>query len=199
VLLDHPDLGVARISRRRSFFAMVLDGVSALGLASSIVQIVDFSVRLFSKTREYHKSDDGSLINQQALGQVAGRLHNLGKRLGDSLSAIEHTNEPMNEQSALSIEEIELKSIASQCRDNAHELSSILEDLRINGRNTRWKSFRHALKSYWRKEEIEDALKSMNMMREQMVVYLLVILKYVLVSDLVHSTLMPLRQQSPRL
>jgi hypothetical protein len=130
----------------------MLDPVSAIGLASSVIQIVDFSCKLVSKTREYRTSADGALIEHKELRAAANRLSALSKAIHGPLAKCRSLRKPTNV-------DIALGDIAGECLDQASELTQALQGLQIDGpriddRNM-WKSFRQALKAIWNKEKIE--------------------------------------------
>jgi hypothetical protein len=68
----------------------MLDPLTALGLASSIVQLVTFMGDLLSKSRAYYNSVDGSLIEQLELEAITVNLQKLSGDLivptGESLT-----------------------------------------------------------------------------------------------------------------
>ncbi len=64
-----------------------------------------------------------------------------------------------------------------ECQKIANDLSTAVDRLKITGKRTRWKSFRQALKSQWKKEEIEATLRRLRLAREDLIVHLLVVMK----------------------
>ena len=58
-----------------------MEALAALGLASNIIQIVDFGARLLSKSREIHHSADGSLDENNILEDVTSNLAELSFEL----------------------------------------------------------------------------------------------------------------------
>jgi hypothetical protein len=59
----------------------MLDPLTALGVASHIVQFVDFTVKLISKSHEIYNSTDGALIANKDLEAIAAHLNRLTERL----------------------------------------------------------------------------------------------------------------------
>ena len=59
-----------------------MDPVSALGVASSIVQLVDFGFRLVSNSVELYKSNDGATVTNRDLAITAQDLPNAKRRFG---------------------------------------------------------------------------------------------------------------------
>lgn len=63
------------------------DPVSAVSLASSVVQLIDFVSKLISKGYKYYESADGALIEHSEQAAVAANLVNLTNGLDHSLAA----------------------------------------------------------------------------------------------------------------
>ena len=55
----------------------------------------------------------------------------------------------------------------------------MIEDLRRNGKRGRWKSFRQALDSILKQEETNQLLQRMDRLREQVVMNLVITMRYV--------------------
>lgn len=64
--------------------AMVLEALAAVSLASSVVQLVGFAVKLIWKGNQYYKSADGNLEENAQLKDVADNFGKLSGRLVDS-------------------------------------------------------------------------------------------------------------------
>jgi NACalpha-BTF3-like transcription factor len=149
---------------------MVLDPVSALGVAGTVIQFVDFSSRLLSKGKEYYKSGDGALVQHKDITQAAASVGQLSNRLSVSLSRLEGLKSHTFEESAL-------KAIVEECKVKAQELVTTLQQLQVHGKHKVWKSLRQALKSEWKKEKIQQMHQRLTVLRESMVIHLLVIVK----------------------
>jgi len=150
-----------------------MEALAAVGLASSIVQFVDFATKIISKGYQYQKSVDGVLDENVELQAIADSLDQLSKGLVTSKgktfpSATRKKNSKENEA---------LKAVAMECQKIANDLSTAVDRLKITGKRTRWKSFRQALKSQWKKEEIEATLRRLRLAREDLIVHLLVVMK----------------------
>ncbi|KIW12470.1 hypothetical protein PV08_09747 [Exophiala spinifera] len=163
---------------------MVIPPLDALSIAAAVVQFVDFSCRIISKGNEYHKSIDGSLVENKELEVVAANIQDLSGRLHSTLSskAKRALRKNLNGRTAqeqdqpLSYEEQALQAVVVDCQGFAAELLDALERLKLRGNSTRWKSFRQAFKTIWEKEKIEAMLTKLSQARQQLVVNLLVVL-----------------------
>ena len=149
---------------------MVLEALAAVGLASSMVQFVDFAVKIISKGNKYHKSTDGVLPeNREYLG-IAKNFARLNQGLGSALNAFPPTKK-------LSDDERALHTVAMSCQTIVRQFKAALDQLKILGTRGKWKSIRQALKACWSKEKIEEMLEKLRIVREDFVVHLLVVMR----------------------
>ena len=146
---------------------MVLEALTAVGLAAAVVQFVDFTAKLISKGNKYYRSEDGALEEHKELRRAADNVNRLSERLT-------HSAEPYTQANNLQPEEQALKHVAQDCLDIAKELTAKLDDLKLEGGRQRWKSFRQALKSCWSKEKIEKMLQRLELARGNLILNLLV-------------------------
>ena len=149
---------------------MFLDSWIALTVACSVVQFVDFSVKLISKGNQYYKSTDGDLQQNTEHIANANAFRQLSHGFSKSLDAL-------SKEQKLSHDEKALQLAAQNCKILASTLRTTVDRLRLPENNKTWKSFRHALKTYWNKEEIEDMLRRLRSLREELVIHLLVVMR----------------------
>jgi hypothetical protein len=147
-----------------------MDPLSALSLASCIVQFVDFSSKLISKGHLIYSSANGALIENLDLEVVTCDLSQLTTRLGLHEKAICCTKEDQN-----------LEDLASRCSALAKELLDKLDRLKVDDdvKNRRWKSFRQALKTVWSKKDLDEIAARLAGFRSQLELYILVSLRKV--------------------
>lgn len=129
-----------------------MEPLAALGLCSSILQIVDFSCKLLSKGNQLRASFSGVLPENEQLEQVIKHLNGLITKL-------------QQQQSSNHMEGLE--GIVDLCIQTARELLDVLQHLKIKGVNSGWKSFRAAVKSVWKKEKIEEILCRLELLRDE--------------------------------
>jgi hypothetical protein len=142
---------------------MVLDPISAVSLTSAIVQFVDFSAKLISKSHEIYTSSSGVSQENVNLQAIADRLGTLAIHFNDDLS----TGGGIKPASQC------LSSLALSCKDVADELLQAIESLKVHsGPNRKWRTFRKALKSMWEKGRIEDLERRLNDLRSQLTIEL---------------------------
>ena len=150
---------------------MGLEALAALSVASSVVQFVDFSVKIISKGNKYYRSTDGALVENTELVATVETFRRLNDGLTKSLRALG------SQARSLSNEEKALQSVAQNCVDSALTLRQTVDRLRIVGKTTRWKSVRQASKTHWSTAEIEQMLEKLRSVRGELVIHLLVVIK----------------------
>ena len=145
---------------------MVLDPFSALGLASNIVQFVDFSSKLISESRELYRSVSGITIENGEVKEATEELQRLCDRLaGLRMTSSTTTGLPKDEEC--------LKILAISCKETSHELLSALRDITAQEPRKKWQTFRVALKSVLRKDQIQELEKKLDSYRSQLALQLM--------------------------
>ena len=136
----------------------MLDPITAIGLAGNIVQFVDFSWSLLCESKKLYDSGTGVSAENEDLEIISSDL----LRLSDALTAPSSTG-------AMPLETMKL---VSQCKEVAHELLAVLDDIREKGPRKRRKSFVAALQSRLKKEQISSLVARMERLRGQMQIHL---------------------------
>lgn len=116
-----------------------MEVLAAVGFAGNIIQFVDFSGKLVSKTAEICKSGAGALIENVDIETATNDLILLSTKLHDSAGSAGDTA---------------LRKLCQSCGDVAQQLLGALNKVKANGKHQKWKSFRKALQSVWKKEDI---------------------------------------------
>lgn len=160
------------------------DPVAALGLAANIVQFVDFSHKLLSESRALYNSATGSSADNTVIEAVATDLDLLNAKL-TAPSAAGAIPESM-------------RSLASQCKDVASELLAVLDKIKVKGPHRKWKSFVQALQSVWRKEEIDELVRRMERLRDEMHFRLQIMMRCVVPSLNITSSNLHIVGNSPK-
>jgi hypothetical protein len=151
-----------------------MDPLSALSVASSIVQFIEFGNKLVGKGFQIYKSADGALAENVDKEVVVHDLIHLNERLETSI--LRKAPEKLNNESenhALSA----LYALCSRCRILGEELLAHLRALRVEGRNRKWRSFRQALKSVLAEEAIDEIGKRLATFRDELEFHVLVDLR----------------------
>ena len=150
--------------------AMVLDPLTALGVASNAVQLVEFSSRIVSRGQKIYKSNSGTLAESLELEAVTNSLLKTNNILENSLRSYE-LHRPLVD------EEKELKIICEGCESAGLELINALQKVKVQGKHRKWKSFRQALKSVYSKAQIDDLTNRLEGFRKLLDTHILVSLR----------------------
>ena len=144
-----------------------MDPLSALSLASNIVQLVDVATRVVSASFELY-SPDGISIN--------GELECVMSDLVKICSALEQPQHQIDEQRS-SISELQLIPLSKSCRTLGEELLTVLNSLKVESPHKKWQSFRQALKAVWKEKEIHRYKERISNLRSEISLRLIGILR----------------------
>ena len=145
-----------------------MEPLSAVSLAGTIVQFLDFGIKLVAKTSEIYNSSEGAELRNIELDAITQNFVSLNRRVrirSHKICAF-----------AISEDEMALESITAQCNKVGEELIDALQKAKVQGAHKRWKSARQALKSVLGHDKIQDLYDRLKQYREQIVVVLLVII-----------------------
>ena len=135
-----------------------MDPLTALSLASNVIQVVDFSIRLVSKGVEIYK--DGSLAENVDAEEVTQSLKGLNGKLQRSIQDSK-CGGPLNEDDHY------LMGLCAKCEGIANELLTRLGQIKVTGKHRKWKSARQALKSVTNKDDLELLARRLGMYRSE--------------------------------
>lgn len=149
-----------------------MESIAALGLASNIIQIVDFSTRIISRGRDLYNSTDG-----QAAEHVV--LHDAVKRLSELLVSLEGPKKPRDVRKVTTADR-QLMQLKAETVKAARELQEALNKARIDkkGRNKRWQSVQQALLSVRSDKQISALVLRLDKIREQVDTAVLISIRY---------------------
>lgn len=105
-----------------------MDPLSSLSVASSAIQIFDFSSKLWKQIRELHQSENGTTLAQQAILTDAARLRSLNSGLCDLLT-------PTKLQRSRTATEESVVSLCNECGDTAQQLVGLIQKLTLDERS----------------------------------------------------------------
>ena len=131
-----------------------MDPITTIGLAGNIVQFVDFSWGLLCESKRLYESSIGALADNDVLDTIANDID----RFSDVLTA----------PSAVGAVSDQMRDLVLQCKEVAHELLAILDNVKAKGSRKKWTSFVAVLRSVWKKEQIEGLFARMERLRNQM-------------------------------
>lgn len=102
-----------------------MDPLSSLSVASSAIQIFDFSSKLWKQIRELYRSESGATRAQETVLSDAERLCSLNSGLSKLLT-------PENLQRMLTTTEEDVVSLCNECDDAAENLVGALQELTLD-------------------------------------------------------------------
>ncbi|KAF2647413.1 hypothetical protein K491DRAFT_614642, partial [Lophiostoma macrostomum CBS 122681] len=138
-----------------------MDPLSALSIATSIVQFVDFSGRIIFGTWQIYRSPSGLSGDHADLGEITQTLQSLGSKMTSrALSdTVEH--------------ERELKVLC----DNVNAVAQELLDQANLELPSKWESCLKALQSVWSQQKIHELAQKLDGFRQQLTLLLVIILR----------------------
>ena len=148
----------------------MLDPLTALSLASSVIQIVDFGCKLVSQTQEIYQSANGATKDNVTSGEIAKDISVLYKDL----------TRKDQEFQRLDGDDIALGKLVDSCVREVRELMHLLRELEVPQDATQWKSFKNAVKSAREKGKVRDIETRLLKIQKQIDSRLHVMMTYVL-------------------
>ena len=161
---------------------MVLDPLTALSLAASIVQVVDFAGRVVAKCRHIHIH--GELPEHRELEIVTADLSRISTRLKEEAQPFQPKQKQLKDETKLQRsqreKEFALWELSNTCVKIADELLNRLFKYKVPDGvpRTKWMSFREALEQVWKKKDLEELAARLTEIRNQMTFHVLVKFKY---------------------
>ena len=137
-----------------------MDPLTIIGLASNIVQFVDFTSKLISATHSIYISASGASSENLELEALTQDLQRLTSQIKPPDSSVCGNS--------VTVEEVDLLNVSKQCLDVSAELLSVLESIKVKGNHRRWKSFYQAYQSVRKKGEIENLQERLGRIEQRM-------------------------------
>ncbi|KAL0943905.1 uncharacterized protein CTRU02_201792 [Colletotrichum truncatum] len=144
-----------------------MESLAALGLASNIVQFIDFSSNLVRDAAKVYQSASGLPAELQDVAVVTESLESYMGRLSIS----QHNPTPSASDKAFA-------TLANNCRSTCAELQQLVEKVKGKEPRSRKDSFRVAWRALRQKGKLEELEKRLDRYRSQILSQLLFILKY---------------------
>jgi hypothetical protein len=117
-----------------------MDPITAVSLVGAIVQFVDFSSKILSKTTELYRSSRSALAENVDIETITADLAKLNTRLKQSITASDR----------------DLQALCDACGGLAEQLLAALAKVKVDSKGQKWQSLRKALRSIWSKEKIKE-------------------------------------------
>jgi hypothetical protein len=150
---------------------MALETAVALGVASSVIQIIDFSRKLLTETRDTIKGGQENRVKRQELEAIAQSFKDLGQSLQTSLQEANLTRN-------LTSEEQKIYDVSNDVDRIASQLASQLDKIKARSNSMIWRSFREALNMVWHQSKIDDLVNSLTLHRMTIDTSILVLMRY---------------------
>ena len=147
-----------------------MDPLTAVGLASNIIQFVQFGSNLVYGSLDLYKSADGT-------SSVNAELQFLTEDLTGICSKLSRPRNLMEER-LLPKAELDLVKLARSCESLGSQFLTVLEGLKVKGQNRRWESIRQALKTQWKAKDIDRYRMRLDTYRAEIGSHLLTMLRY---------------------
>lgn len=184
-----------------------MDPLSALSVAGNIIQFIQFTTQVLSKGQEIYSSSSGLPAERSEIGAVSQDFKSISQSIKRSLNtrqkniiaeelfnksvdilSASHELKELTDKLNLSLDgrqslctdedDQALNTICDSCIEIAGELSDHLDKLKVRGQKyRRWKSFRQALKTVWKKEAIDNLVKRLSLLRGQLEFHILASLR----------------------
>ena len=149
---------------------MVLDPLNAIGLASNLIQFIEFSRKLLSESRQIYASRKGASVRHLELADAIETLISVDNRVKEALES---------KGSSLTADEQELKRLCENSRIITNDLKATLDRLTLfSSKHRRWASFRQAWRNVLSRDEIRHLLDRTQESRQQLDTHILICLRY---------------------
>ncbi|KIL85966.1 hypothetical protein FAVG1_10935 [Fusarium avenaceum] len=148
----------------------MVDPLTALGTASAIITLVEFSSKILTNTKAIYQSATGQNDDTIVLAIVA---RDVGI-LGDAITASSWTDNNMND-------------LVYTSQEIARDLLQAIDKLKVKGDKTVWKSFRLALKDVWTKRKLESFSQRLATLQAQVASHIQLLLLVSEISLAIHK------------
>jgi hypothetical protein len=155
-----------------------MDPLTALSLAGSIVQFVDFGLKLLKDGRSLYKSSTGALQVNEELEFIINDLQTLIAKIRVGLSTGPALG-PLTEEET--VENYTFEGICDQCAKISKEIIDCLEKVKVKAdeEDRVWESLKRAVRSGWKKRELSELTARLLSLREHLHGRILYSLRYV--------------------
>ena len=148
-----------------------MESLAALGVASNIIQIVDFSFRMVSRGHELYRSAEGKAAEHVRLESAASNLSELLEDLQKS-----KTHKDLKDLTAA---DRQLVALQTRCEAAVITLRQFLRKAEISGDHRKTKSIYQALRTIYTEKDLTHIADELGDIRKDLDTVLLVSLRYV--------------------
>ena len=131
--------------------------MSIFGLASNVLQFIDFSFKLLNSTQKIYKSASGVSEQCQHLGNVYVKLLEFSTELA-GYETCSSTVRTAFDCPSKSRNEAHFREVAKACQQDCERLLVIVDKLKVDdGKKRRWwLSFSNAILEVWASKDLEE-------------------------------------------
>jgi molecular chaperone GrpE (heat shock protein) len=140
-----------------------METLAIIGLVGNIVQFLDFSGRLISKSIQLYRSSNSELAESTDVEATTNHLVLLNNKLKDA---------------ATSTGDRALEDLCKSCEAVADELLAALDKVKVKKELHKWESIRKALRTVLSKEKIEGLERRLVRFREELNLHVIIDLRY---------------------
>lgn len=143
-----------------------MEALTALSLASNIVQFIDFSNKIIKGAKEIHDSATGTLSETESLEDVVKEMQSLSLRLDPPTTGNQNEDERA------------FRRLAGECRILCTQLLDLINSIKPNNPKSKRQSIRAAIRETWSKKERIELERRLNSCRDQLELQLTFLMKY---------------------
>src|SRR5689334_137889 len=148
---------------------MVLEALAALGVASNVVQFVDFASRLTRATIDLRKSPEGTTDRIKELEALARNVKEHAEaNTSQSLSRTAKADVAGFLQDLIALDMESWHDLNRQCLDLADRLISLLQTLKLKEKSTLWQSICRGASNIWRNGDLEELVNRLDRISNHM-------------------------------
>jgi hypothetical protein len=141
-----------------------MEVLSIIGLVGNIVQFIDFSSKLIAETTKLYRSNENALAENIDVETATSHLVLLNNKIKDAATI---TSDDV------------LRRLCESCQSTADELLAVLNNIKVDSKQGRWKSIWKALRNVWSKEQISELEGRLERFRKELHLHIVVDLRYV--------------------
>jgi hypothetical protein len=143
---------------------------AALGVASSVCQLIDFACKLLSSTHQIYKDGHGTSIRKLELETAAETIATLTSDISTTLSGVNRCQKSKDD-------EAKLRKICDNVTEITGKVLAVLDRITITSGSRVWSSFREALSIMWNEDKIASTLRLVEMYRADIDTFMLVLIR----------------------
>lgn len=140
---------------------MPIEALAAVSLVGNIFQFVETGAKILSKTKQIYDSADGLSDDVFSISTVLDELQFHNERLKETLC-------PPEISTVYTAADTSLEKLRVRCCTVNGDLQVVLRSLTVDGKITKWKSFKKALVSEWKSGKLQSIQTSLFALRDEM-------------------------------